>query len=170
MDEQQADIIKANLHRIMAVKKITVAELTERSGLDQRTLRGILSGKKRPHSRTLHRLADGLDIDAGELIVDRTTSGRQRFDSLSNSLVDEIVKENPVVFADWTDEDFDELCSRMGVGGSLTRDGAIDAAKRMNRRRQIHQRLDVVLESSQGELVSEMIDLAYRQLIPEDDE
>lgn len=169
MDEQQqANIIKANLHRIMATKNLTMVGLSDRTGLDQRTLRGILSGKKRSHVHTLHRLAEGLGIDVNEFFVDQPTLGYRWFDQQSNPLVGEVVQENPEVFAGWAEEDFDELRSRMGVGGGLTRDGALDAAKRMNRKRQLHERLDVVLESSQSELVSGMIDLAYRQITPAD--
>lgn len=169
MDEQrQADIVKINLHRVMAANNLTVVGLSDCTGLDQRTVRGILSGNKRAQPRTLHRLAEGLKIDVNELLTEPPSFAASRFDQQSNPMVDETVRENPGIFSDWNAQDFDELQSRMGVGGSLTREGVLAAATKMNRRRQLHQRLDIVLESTQGELIGGMIDLAYRQVMPDE--
>ena len=89
MDEQrQADIVKINLHRLMAAAGLTVSELSECAGLDQRTVRGILSGAKRAHSRTLHRLAEGLKIDVNELLIEPAARSYNRLDQEKNPLVD----------------------------------------------------------------------------------
>src|SRR5687767_3072808 len=57
-----------NLRRLMARVGLTIAQLAARSGLDQRTVQAILQGRnKRPHARTLQKLAAGLDASVDEL-------------------------------------------------------------------------------------------------------
>ncbi|HWC88644.1 MAG TPA: helix-turn-helix transcriptional regulator, partial [Pirellulales bacterium] len=58
----------SNLRRLMARLNLTVREVSERTGLDQRTIKGILRGdNSKPHARTLHQLAAGLGADVDEL-------------------------------------------------------------------------------------------------------
>ncbi|HUT09396.1 MAG TPA: hypothetical protein VMY42_02780 [Thermoguttaceae bacterium] len=80
----------------------------------------------------------------------------------TNPAVDEAVAEHPEFFAGWTEADFDELYSRVGTGGGLTVEGALEAARWMNRKRELHEKLDVLLESGLGELVAGMVELAVR--------
>ena len=49
-----------NLRRLMARQGVSLDELAAASGVDRRTIAGVLRGKKRSHSRTLHRLAEAL--------------------------------------------------------------------------------------------------------------
>ena len=60
----------ANLRRLIARDALTFAELTRRSGLDHRTLKGILAGRHRPRPRTLHRLALSFNVAVEELFQD----------------------------------------------------------------------------------------------------
>ena len=57
----------ANLRRLMVQHGLTVAQVAEQCGLDERTIRGILDGSNRPHARTLHKLAAGLGVSADVL-------------------------------------------------------------------------------------------------------
>ncbi len=60
----------ANLRRLMARSGLTLQDVAERTGLHERTLKGILAGTNKPHARTLHRLAEGLGVNADELFQD----------------------------------------------------------------------------------------------------
>ena len=49
-----------NLLRLMARLDLSISQVAERTGLDERTIRGIVHGTNRPQARSLHRLAAGL--------------------------------------------------------------------------------------------------------------
>ena len=57
----------SNLRRLMARSGVTLEQVVEASGLSERTVKGVLGGKSKPHARTLHRLAAGLGVSADEL-------------------------------------------------------------------------------------------------------
>jgi len=65
-----ADYVAENLLRLMAAEGLSLGQVAERTGVDQRTVRAILHGTKRPHARTLHRLAEGLDVSVDEFFFD----------------------------------------------------------------------------------------------------
>ncbi|RMG01150.1 MAG: XRE family transcriptional regulator, partial [Planctomycetota bacterium] len=50
-----------NLRRLMSQMELTIAEVSRKTGLDKRTIRGILEGSKKPHPKTIGRLAQGLN-------------------------------------------------------------------------------------------------------------
>ena len=153
-----------NLRRLMARQGLTLDDVVARSGLDERTVKGILAGVNRPHARTLHRLATGLGVNADELFQDPSLLLHRLFDRRTNPLVEEIVDANPDVFAGWTEGDFDELYSRLGTGGALSSDGVLAAARIMQRNRQTHRKLSLLLESSEADLVVDLIDVMHRRI------
>jgi transcriptional regulator with XRE-family HTH domain len=156
--------LAANLRRLMARHGWTVESVVEQSGLDERTIRGILSGGTRPHARTLHRLASGLGVDSDELFQDPSLLAFRLFDRHTNPLVAEVVESRPELFEGWTEADFDELYSRFGEGGSLTLEGAVAAAEAMNEKRAIHDKVALLLESSEAELLARFVELLYQRV------
>ena len=156
------DLPSANLRRLMAHQGLTVAHAAEQCHLDQRTVRGVLNGTNRPHTRTLHKLAEGLGVSADEFFLPPSRLLHRQFDRQTNPAVDEAVVEHPELFDGWTEGDFDELYSRVGTGGGLTVEGALEAARWMNRKRELHQKLDVLLESGLRELAAGMVELGCR--------
>ncbi|MEX2187516.1 MAG: helix-turn-helix transcriptional regulator [Pirellulales bacterium] len=154
----------SNLRRLMARQGLTLDDVVARSGLDERTVKGILAGVNRPHARTLNRLASGLGVSADELFQDPSLLLHRLFDRRTNPLVEEIVDANPEVFGGWTEGDFDELYSRFGTGGALSTDGVLAAARIMQRNRQTHRRLSLLLESGEADLVVDLIDVMYRRI------
>jgi len=156
-----------NLNRLMATEGLSIHQVAKKTGLDERTIRGILSGSNKPHAKSLHRLAEGLGVKVDEFFVDPSQLLYRRFDRQTNPVIEEVIQTNPQLFAGWTEADFDELHSRVGAGGPLTRQGAVTAAKGMNRKRQLHEKLDLLLESSQAELVAGIIELAHSQVVVE---
>lgn len=154
-----------NLRRLMARRGTTIEELAGRSGVDCRSIRGILDGRKRPQARTLHRLAKGLGVDADEFFLEPARLLYRRFDQQTNPEVAEVVARFPELFRDWTEGDFEELHSRFGVGGALTFEGVLEAARRMNRNRALHRKLAILLETGHAELVGRLIDTLYESAV-----
>lgn len=157
--------LASNLRRLMAARGMTLVELTEATGLDQRTLRSMLQQRTHPHARTVHRLAAGLEVAIDELLL--PPGLRQvhlegvALDRTTNAAVSELIAEQPDLFDDWTAAEFDEVFSQVGVGGPLTAEGIRSAAHAINRRRELWTRAAIVLDTDLGDLLSNMIDLLY---------
>jgi transcriptional regulator with XRE-family HTH domain len=160
-----ADHTAENLRRIMAEQGLMVKDVTKRTGLDRRTVLGILEGKSKPQPRTLHRLAKGLGVAHDEFFLDPTRLLYRRFDYQTNPVIDDVARAHPELFSDWTAADFDELHSRFGAGGPLTVEGAVSAVRQMNRKRELHHKLDLLLETSQAELIEALLETAYQKTV-----
>ncbi len=159
------DHFSHNLRRIMAQLGLTVDAVARRTGLDERTIKGMLSGKKsKPHARTLHQLATGLGIATDEFFQSPVMLARRRFDRQTNPAVDECIAGNPALFAKWSDADFDELYSRVATGGELTVAGALQAAELINRKRDLHDKLALLLETEQAEVIAGIVELLYQRV------
>jgi transcriptional regulator with XRE-family HTH domain len=154
----------ANLRRLLAQQGLTVDQLSRRSGLDRRTLRGILQGAKHPQPRTLHRLAAGLGVPVDELFQCPALLIHRRFDRQTNPVVARFIETHGEMFRDWSEAEFDELYSRFGHGGALTDEGARQAAEAMNRRRQVQQRVALILETAEADLLEAMVEALYRRV------
>ena len=156
---------RENLLRLMAARGLTMSGVAGQTGLHVRTVRGILRGDKKPHARTLHRLAEGLGVPVDEFFVDPAQLLYRRFDRQTNPVVAEVIEDNKELFHGWTEADFDELHSRIGTGGALTAEGALAAARQMNRRRELHGKLDLLLESSQAEVAAAILNVLYEKVV-----
>ncbi len=63
-----SDIVAKRLKELCKDKKITVNKLATLSGITQSTVEDIVAGKtKNPKLKTLHKLAQGLDMTLSEL-------------------------------------------------------------------------------------------------------
>lgn len=162
-----SDYVRENLSRLIAAGGLSIRQVAEQTGLDERTIRGILGGTKRPHARTLHRLAEGLGTSVDEFFVDPAQLLYRRFDRETNPVIEEVVQTRKELFTGWTQADFDELHSRVGTGGALTFEGALTAVGHMNRKRELHEKLDLLLESSHGEAITGIVDVLYEQIVVE---
>lgn len=158
-----------NLRRLIAQQGLTAGQVAAKTGLDRRTVRAVLSGSGKPHLRTIHRLAEGLGVSSDEFYVEPSQLAYRQFDRQTNPVAEEVIQEHPELFENWVLADFDELHSRFGAGGAMTREGVLEAVKAMNQRRIVHEKLAVLLESSNGELARTMIELLYEQTIVHDD-
>ena len=158
------DYTRENLLRLMANGGLSIHQVAGQTGLDQRTIRGLLARENKPRASTIHRLARGLGVPVEEFFVDPAQLLYRHFDRQTNPIVEEVLQDRPELFAGWTEADFDELHSRMGTGGGLTRDGTIAAAEGMNHKRDLHRKLDLLLETSHGDVIGGMIDAAYERV------
>lgn len=159
----------ANVRRLMARLNLTQAEVAQATGLDERTLRSILQEESRPQTRTLHKLADGLGVSVDELFrdpyqADEIDAASIAFDRATNPLVSEVIQAHPKLFKNWTTAEFNELFSRMAVGGQLTEEGTLEVARAMNERRELMFQFQVILESSEGDLMRDFVQMLYRRV------
>lgn len=163
-----AAAVATNLRRLMARDALTFEDVVQASGLDERTIRGVVHGRNNPHARTLHKLASGLGVSIDELFRPVGPSPSQQFDRGTNALVESVVAEHAEKFQHWSAAEFDELYSRFGTGGQLTEDGVLAAADAMNAKRDLWRQVSVILESGEAELLAEFVDLLYRRVtLPE---
>ena len=163
-----ADYEGNNLRRLMARSGLTVEQVARKAGLDTRTVSGILDGAKRAQPRTIGRLAEGLEVSVDEFFVNPGQLACRSFDRLTNPAIEQAVEDHPKLFADWTAADFNELESRFGIGGPLTTDGALSAAEQMNRKRELQEKLALLLETGHGEAISTILDVLYEKVVSSD--
>jgi transcriptional regulator with XRE-family HTH domain len=159
------DHTRENLLRLMAARGLSARLLAEQTSLDERTIRGILNGGNKPHVQTLRRLADGLGVKVDEFFVDPAQLLYRRFDQHTNPLVAEVIESHAALFDGWTEADFDELHSRVGTGGALTIEGTLNAVRQMNQKRDLHEKLDLLLESSHAEVAAGILDVLYQRIV-----
>lgn len=155
----------SNIRRLMARSGLTIRDVVSGSGLNERTIKGLLAGTQKPHARTLNKLAEGLGVEVDELFNEPDDWERQPFDQATNRTVQEVLDECPELFGNWTDEELDELFSRFGTGGELTRDGVLAAANAMNARRDVFDKIAVLMETEHADLLAEFVDMLYRRAI-----
>ncbi len=102
-----------------------------------------------------------------EFFVDPAQLLYRRFDRQTNPLVAEVIETHGKLFVGWTEADFDELHSRVGTGGPLTVEGTLTAVRRMNQKRDLHDKLDLLLESSQAEVAAGILNVLYDKIVVE---
>ena len=76
-----------------------------------------------------------------------------------------MIEAHKELFGGWSEADFAELHSRVGAGGELTFEGALAAARHMNCKRELHEKLDLLLESSQADVIGGILDVLYEQVV-----
>jgi len=153
-----------NVRRLMTRLDMTLQDVVEATDLDERTVRSLLQGTTRPHTRTLHKLAQGLGVPTDELFQDPYHAGQALFDRATNGAVSELLDSHPELFSDWAPSDFDELFSRVGIGGELTESGALAAVHAMNGHRETLHRVAVVLESDEADLLRGFVEMLYERV------
>jgi len=161
---RESAVIAANLRRLMATDGLTYDDVVAATGLDERTIRGLIRCANNPHARTLNKLAAGLGVPVDELFRPIAPSAALRFDRATNGLVEEVVTQRPEVFAGWAEGDFNELYSRFGTGGALSEPGIVAAAEAMNAKRAVLTQISVILESDESTLLAEFVDMLYRRV------
>lgn len=158
--------LAANLQRLMARDGLILADVVRLTGLDERTINNLLHHRgARPHAKTIHRLAQGLNVSVDELFQTPGTLAHRLFDRQSNPAVDQIVAQHPDLFDGWTQDDFDELYSHFGTGGPLTPEGVLEVTHGMNLKRDVHEKVALLLESGEADTLVGLIDVLYKKII-----
>jgi transcriptional regulator with XRE-family HTH domain len=160
-----AQTVASNVRRLMARDGLTYTDVVAATGLDERTIRGLVRGTNHPHARTLHKLAGGLGVAVDELFQSASLlPSRQAFDRATNPLVAAVVEGQPQLFDAWSSADFDELYSQFGHGGPLNEAGVQAAAEVINTKRALLRQVCVILETGEAEMLAEFVALLYRRV------
>ena len=85
----------------------------------------------------------------------------KQFDRQSNWIVQEVCEQSPELFADWSEEEWDELFSSFGVGGELNEHGVRVQADAINKKRNTIYQLQVVLETHLADAARNIIHSLY---------
>ncbi|MEX0703773.1 MAG: helix-turn-helix transcriptional regulator [Planctomycetales bacterium] len=165
-------------------------ELARRAGVSRTTLHHLERAEtSRPQAAILRRIAEALELPA-DWLEDRAGASRKRagasprealsapdlpspapapreaFDRATNPLIEEVAEDRPELFRGWSDAEWRELYSSFGAGGALTREGVIESARRIDRRRATLRKLEVVLDTHLEEVAEGLVDALYRMLDP----
>lgn len=159
-----AGVIAHNLRRIMAQSAMTYDDVVTATGLDSRTIRGLIQTNKHPRAATLHKLAAGLGVTTDELFTPPAGMTPAQFDLATNPMVGQLQQSHPEYFAGWSSADFAQLASHFGVGGQLTEEGALAEVHRMNENREVINRARVILETTHASLLAEFVELLYEKV------
>ncbi len=147
-----------NLRRLMAAKNLTLADVARRSGLDIRTINGILNNPQaRPHARTLHKLARGLRVPVEELFQAPPLLVQQPKASVSHPMIHRLLQERPDLFDGWEPSDFvrlEALCQERQVEKTAQ---VIHLASSVNRARQLSSGILRILASNYGSLFLQVV-------------
>lgn len=163
---QTGGALAVNIRRLMVRQALTRRQLAGLAGVDLRTLKQILSGaQRRPHARTLARLADGLGVSSHELFRPPQAPCREEVDRRTNVLVDEVLAEHPRRVERWTSHDFRQLYSQFGAGGALTREGTLATIDKINQRRAVQEKVALLMETHEAGLLTELVDALYRRVV-----
>jgi len=76
--DHELSVYAVNLRRLMAQAGLTLAEVVSATGACERVIKGILSGRTKPHARTLNRMAAGLGVSPDEFLVAITMETERR--------------------------------------------------------------------------------------------
>lgn len=168
----------------------TQQQLADRADLSRVTVHHLELGTTRhPRAATLNKVAAALEMPLEELCPESLpplgatgsasatlrpaglaapTAASRAFDRATNRAVTALCNEQPQLFNGWTPEEWDELYSTFGAGGSLTPDGVKETAEWMNQRRETLRKLQIVLETHLGETAVRLIESLYESVRPAD--
>jgi len=163
-------------------------ELARQAGISRTTLYSLEHGRtRRPHGSTLHQLAEALGVspaefwnpvetalEAGQGLPERSTpktdiladdlDRRRQFDRDTNTLIPAVHADHPEFFAGWTAQEWDELYSTFGTGGQLSAAGVQETARKINRKRETIQQLNLLLETHLGDVAANLVESLYRMI------
>jgi hypothetical protein len=163
-------MVASNLRRLMARNDFTAEGLAEAALVDVRTVKSLLVHRRRPHARTLHKLAAALCVTADEFfqpLPDEDDTGRTAarvFDRATNPVAATTIAAHPERFARWTAEEIDELFSRVGIGGELNEAGVAAAVDLIESRREILEKAAVILETEEAALLRSVVQTLYERV------
>jgi len=153
---------KENLRRLMSARGLSHKDVVRCTGLDRRTIRGLLNGTNRPHAKTIHRLAKGLGVATDEFFVSPSYLIYRNLYDPADLKVEGVVRNNPALFSSWAQADFEELQDSYSLSDDQSAEGILDVARKMNRRRDLQKKLNVLLKSSQSDAISTFLEVMYK--------
>lgn len=166
---EQKKIFQANFRRELARYGRDIHALARESGVDLQTLRRWRrEGVAQPEHEHIERVARVFGLADPWSLLHSGDGGRveirdrRALDRLTNPAVDEVRRRIPDLFASFSTEDWDELFSQHGTGGPLTPFGVEEAARKIQRKRELRRKFEAVLETHHFQTLSNLIDVLYR--------
>ncbi len=160
-----------------------MGELARRADISRTTLYHLLQGTTRhPHFSTVSKIAVAFGLSPEALCPDsfvgttgkkgEETSGdlpldlekQQQFNRTTNTYITDVCKDSPQIFSGWSQADWDELFSTVGVGGALSPEGVIQAATEQNKKREVLQKLSIVLETHLSDVAFNFVETLYQMV------
>jgi transcriptional regulator with XRE-family HTH domain len=170
-DQNCSVLPTGRLRDLCVVRGWDLGELARRAGVSRTTLYQLDRRRiRRPHSGTLGRIAAALGIPPSALWTEEAgaspqpalhVSAAEAFDRATNPAVAAVAAEQPGLFDRWKANDWAELYSTFGVGGELTPEGVVATAEAMNRKREVVQQLQVVLETHLADVAANVVATLY---------
>lgn len=160
----ESKTLAMNIRRLLAKFNVEPQAFAETTGVDERTLRGVIQSRTTPHVRTIKRIADGFGVEVDELYRPVPALSDKRFDRECNALVEQVKRVYPELYVGWTTAQDDELYSQFGTGGAMTEEGILAATKRILERCEVERQFRLVYESHEGAMLRDVVRLAYNRL------
>ena len=159
-----------------------VGQLATEAKVSRTTLYHLERGRiSSPRASTLHRIARALGVPIESLTLENSSKnqlstnspaqaseGREAafFDRVTNPVVTAVAEAHPELFEGWTVEEWDELYSTFGTGGALNQQGVICASEAMNQRREVIEKLKVLMETHLADVAANLVNSLCRMVLP----
>ncbi|QDU78903.1 Helix-turn-helix domain protein [Polystyrenella longa] len=179
-NHQDRQLLLLRIDRYCHRKCISQQTLAKKAGISRTFFSNLQRGKVRwPQTNTLAKIAQALEISTEELcdcddernfqlgLSTGSTGNIGELDRRTNPVVTEISMSEPQLFAGWQPQDWEEIYSSFGVGGSLNEDGLKQVAARINEKRELMRKVQVILETHQSEKLEELVDSLYQSVRPD---
>jgi len=167
-----SDYTGRNLLRLMANQGLSIGQVARKTGLDERTVRGVLNGTNKPRAKSLSQLAGGLGVSVDEFFLDPSQLLYRHVADSSNPVLEQLIQTDGQLFTGWQESDFTEVLKRTeGQGDQLPlRRDVVAMVTEMNRRRSLHGQLDLLLDSNQSKTIAGILEVLCRQVASEEEE
>ena len=120
---------------------------------------------RRPHARTRHRLAAGLGVPADELFQNPSVLAHRLFDRQTNPRGGRGHGQPSGAFRGLARRRLRRAVQPLRGRRRADRRRRLRTVEGMNRRRDLHRKVAIVLESHEAELLEQMIDTLYRRVV-----
>jgi transcriptional regulator with XRE-family HTH domain len=162
--ENQKRNFQQNFRRELLRTGLTLAELSNRTGVDLQTLRRWRrEGVAQPEHDHIERIAEVFGIaDPWSLMRCGGSGYAAPIDRETNSEVENVRKARPEIFTEFEPDDWAELYSQHGTGGPLTAEGVVQAAHKINEKREIRRKFEAILETHHFRTLASLIEVLYR--------
>jgi transcriptional regulator with XRE-family HTH domain len=168
--------VAEKIARLVAERGWNQDEFARRAGIHRTTARGILTHPERePRNQTLRQCADALNLTVHELVAvplekllprARAIAGTPAAppDFSSQPLLQTWLTRNPDRAALLTPAELEELLSLQGTGGPMTLPGVEHFVEIIERKRELHRRLEVIAGTEYLDLVEQVVELVYAKI------
>lgn len=167
---ERAAALRQNVRGLLELQGWSIRDLCERTGLGRGVVqRWVRQGADRVSTENLTKLARLFEIDPpGQLfnpllLKQPRARGISPFEETTNPCVAEVADRQPELFVRFTAAEWKELYSHRGTGGSLTPEGVVRAAERINAKRSLRQKFDALLETHHFSTMEAVVSALYRE-------